>query len=1230
MRRLGIFLLILALSCVAFGQGTTSRITGTVSDRTGAVIAGANVTATNEGTNTSFRTTSSATGVYVFDSVQVGKYTITAEFQGFKKFVSSGNVLEIGLPTTVNATMEVGATGDVVEVQGGYELVQTSSSGNFGGAVDTKTLTQLPVVGVRGRNALDLVQLVPGVIDGNSSIGGSRCNIGGCSTVNGSRDRAWNLTLDGIDSNETSMGGTSPARVNPDAISEFRVITGQTTAEFGRNTGGQVTMVTKSGTNRLHGDAFWFYQTPAITANTAANKAATPQIKRPQFVQNIYGGDVGGPVIKNKTFFYANVQLLHALTSSTPTRTVYTDSARKGLWRYALGQRNAPAGTSGASVDISGNPIVSIATYNMVANDPAKIGLDPAVQKYIAMAPLPNNFTIGDGLNTAGFTFSAPQLEKQVDLVFKIDQVINASQTIFVRWAGGHQNTIGDTANTGAPVFPGQPSAVDTKRRPRNLAINWRWTPTAKTTNELVLGMNRFSYDFISGLDLPAGAQPFRFTNITNPLETTYSNSRFLTTYQLVDNFTLSAGAHTWRFGTNFRYGRHIDHRGGIGSLNAAPMINFSRTVNPIVDSAYNFPSTSGPNAINSNDTNLLRQGINELLGRIGQIQQGYAAQDDNTWKPAGSFNIMDHRWPEYDFYVQDTWKVRPNLTIDMGVRLEARLAPNLVSFKNLVPDQPFVFGQTPSSTLKWVPGDFYKNDWNNFGPSFGFAWDPFKDGKTSIRGNYRLGYDRINTFSFSSSVFQGLPGLTYQLTDTSLGQNGLRAKDWRVPAPPSTPASLRLLPPVSTNSITVADPNMRTPKVNMWGFSVEREVMRNTVLSLTYNGRHGVGLFGYYNANDVDITKNGFLDAWKIVAAGGTSALMDQITAPVRSSGQTSYAYIRTLESTAFAINDVAYIAGVMANRVLSNGKSQVEAAGLSPYFFRPYPQVLGGLNVLDTRDYSIYHGLSAQLQRRFSNGLLYEVGWTWSKSEDVRSVDPTSSTTMATGSGQGASSTPWDIKNPRLNWAPSDLDRTHVFLGHLVYQLPFGKGKRWASSSNGVIDRLIGGWEIATFGTWQSGRPYTIYSGTNSISATVVTPALCFGPCNPYTGGVYRDPTTHNQFFFHTTAFDSTTGCRTLTDGSKLCIPQPGQFSNIGRNYWRYPIYANLNATVSKDFRIIEGHTLQARLEMQNLTNSQMYDYLGSFGIQSTIFGRMKQDTDGVSGGPQRRVQLSLKYTF
>jgi len=1132
-------------------------------------------------------------------------------------------------------------------VKGGYDLVQTDSSGNFGAVVDTASLTQLPIVGVRGRNPLNLITMIPGVEDAGNATGGG-------TSIHGSRDRAWNYTLDGIDTNETSAGGSqlSPVRQNPDSLSEFRVLTGNFTAEYGRNTGGEILMVTKSGTNQFHGDGFWFYQSPFLNANAANTKAS--QItrglpnSRTQFVQNIYGGSLGGPVIKNKTFFFVNVQLLHALNSPFLNRTVYTDSAKRGLFRYVVGGRNGAFGSTTPSVDANGNvlPGLNIGIYDIAANDPAKIGLDPAMQKFLGLAPSPNNFTTGDGLNTAGYSFTAHQLEKQVDVTFKIDHNFNDKHSVFVRWASGHQNTFGDTANSGSPRFPGLPNSVDTLRSPRNLAINWHWNPTSMTTNEFVLGMNRFSFDFgIPSADAGAST-PFVTNLVTDPLLTAKGNSRILTTYQLADNFTLAKGNHTYRWGTNLRYTRHIDHRYGIGNLNALPQVTFDTGSNSVNLATFKVPSTP---TINANDQANLQSAINDLLGRIGQIQQGYAAQDLNTFKPAGSFNLIDSRWPEYEFYGQDTWKLRPNLTVDLGLRLDARLAPHLNNFPNLVPDQPVAFGLIPSGNLKWVPGKFYKNDWNNFGPSIGLAWDPFGDGKTSVRANYRLAYDRINTFSFSSTVFQGLPGLTAQIIDTTSGQAGLRAKDWRSPAPVGTPSANTLLPSYSLNSVTVADPQMRTPKVNMWGLSIQRQVANNTVVSLTYNGRHGVGLYGGYNANQVNYRSNGFLDAFKIVQAGGESPLFDQLFSKDtrRNTGETGAAFARRNFTSLINTGSVAGLALAVSQR-LQSGTPLLVLDGLPATFFQPYPQLLGSLNVLDTRDFSIYHGLEAQIERRFSAGLLFQFSFTWSKSEDTRSFDPTfttvagtgsSSATSSTASSQSAAATPFDNRNPRLNWGPSDFDHTRVWQSNWVYQLPFGQGKRWGSSWSRAIDEVLGGWEIAGNFIYESGRPITFYGGSTvagstpagTFSSDVVTPLSCFGKCDPYLGHAYFDSTKVQQYFLNLQPFNSTTNCATSTDGkTNLCIPAAGQFSNIGRNYFRQGINANLNATIAKSFLIREGQSLQARLEMQNVTNSQMYDTFGSQSLQSSVFTRLNQASDGVLVNSPRRMQLSLKYTF
>ena len=348
------------ISFSALSQGTTSRVTGTVTDPSGGVTPGATVILTNVATTISFTTTTSASGVYVFDLVPVGSYTVTVQKDGFKKFVSPSNAVSLGQPTTVDVKMEIGLVSEVVQVEGAAERVQTSSSGNFGNTVEQRALETLPIVGVRGRNPLSLINFQPGVVVG--------ANTGGGVHVHGSRDRAFNFTLDGIDINETSAGGSNftPLRANPDSVLEYQIVTGNFTAENGRSSGAQVALTTRPGTNDFHGGLFEFYQTPRFLANEYANNVNG--LKRGQFVQHIFGGSLGGPIYlprfgeggpalysgKNKTFFFTNLQFLRTSEGIGVTRTVYTTQARQGLFRYVVGGQNAPAGTTNPSVDGTG------------------------------------------------------------------------------------------------------------------------------------------------------------------------------------------------------------------------------------------------------------------------------------------------------------------------------------------------------------------------------------------------------------------------------------------------------------------------------------------------------------------------------------------------------------------------------------------------------------------------------------------------------------------------------------------------------------------------------------------------------------------------------------------------------------------------------------------------------------------------------------------------------------
>jgi hypothetical protein len=1215
-------LLLLLFPIAAFTQGTTSRIAGVVTDASGAAIPSASVTAIREGTNATYTTTAGKSGEFVFDSLQIGSYTIRVTAQSFKTFVSTGNVLSIGLPTTVNAVLGVGSTDQTIEVHGGYDLVQTESSGNFGGFVDNVTLTQLPIVGTRGRNPISLVTLIPGVVASGTNA------TGGDISVNGSRDRAWNYTLDGVDINESSSGGSnsSPTHLNPDMLSEFRVLTSNFTPEYGRNSGGQVVMVTRSGTNKFHGNLFWFYQSPFLRANTPQAKAANPPLSRGQFVQNVPGGSLGGPVFKDKVFFFVNVELLHALQTSVVTRSVYTASARQGLFRYSTSGKNTPAGTNGASVDGNGNPIVAFGTYNMVANDPFHVGLDPSMTKYLALTPLPNTFRTGDGFNIAGYTFAAPATDKQVDTTYKIDYIINSHNSIFGRWYSGHQNTYSDAVNGGLQSFPGLPALVNTFRQPRNLALGYRVNITPTITNELLLGMNRFGYAFVNPAITSSAQTPYNFTTVTAPLSSYISNNRYLTTDQLADNFTWVKNAHTFKAGINFRYGREIDHRGSIGSINAIPQVSFSTLDNPVDTTRYNTPTAA--NGINiGTDLPNLYTATNELLGRIGRITAGYVSNSDgSTFKPSGSINIMDHRWPEYDFYAQDSWKILPNLVIDYGFRLDARMAPRFKSAPGLVPSVPLAYGQSAGAAFSFVPGKYYKDDWNNIGPSVGFAWDPFKNGKTSVRGNFRIAYDRINSFSFSSTVFQGMPGLTYQATDVTSGQDnfsaspnieGLRAQNWKVPTPPLTPLALRTPPGVSANSLTVADPNIKTPAVTMWGLSIQHQIAKDTVFSVTYIGNHGTALYGGYDVNQSNITSNGFLQAFLQVQANVDSPLMTQIISKDtrRLANETGTAFIKRNYASNITLNNVAGLANSLATR-LQSGVPLVVASGLPATFFKPYSQYLGGLNVLQTRDYSNYNGLQFQLEKRFSRGFLFQANYVYSKTLDVRSFDPTF-TTVSTGGTQSAAATPFDYHTPYLNYAPADFDNTHTVAGNWVYDLPVGRGKWIGSNWSRAADTLVGGWEIAGDGNWYSGRPITFYSGSNTFSGSVQTPASCNG-CNGHMGHIQVDPSTGTLTFL------------TAAQKAQFFIPAAGQNGNTGRNFFRQAPVWNVDATLSKNFTTFHEQTLQLRLEAQNLFNNVTYDTFGSQSIQSPVFGRLNAATDGVVNNSPRRMQLSAKYNF
>lgn len=1242
LRAFALFLFLFALAGAGFSQGTTSRVTGTVTDSAGAPISGASVTLKHEGTGLTLKTVTGDSGLYVFDLIQAGSYEVSVEKSGFKKFVSSGNSALINQPTTVNVILEVGDVSATVSVVGAAEQVQTSTSGNLGSTIEQRTLESLPIVGTRGRNPLDLLNFQPGVVFGG--------NTGGAVNVNGSRDRAFNFTLDGIDINESTAGGSNftPLRPNPDSVQEFQIVTSNFTAELGRSSGAQVTLVTRSGTNEFHGSVFEYYQTPRFNAKSYAETL----LKQPkgQFVQHIFGGSFGGPLsnfglgegepfklLRNKAFFFANLQLLRAYDTALVTRTVYTQSARAGLYRYVVGRANAPFGTANAAVDAAGTPVLAACTggppptnqpcllsYNIAALSPTSF--DPTLLGYINGMPLPNNFGTGDGLNTAGFNFASPQRERQYDFATKFDFKFNEKHSSYVRYAQGTQTSLGDAGNGGRPRFPNSPNFVDTSRTPKNLAANWRWSPTANLVNEFVYGYSKYFFKFATPSPDPVYSFLFQLPTDSN---TNFSyNARGVTTNQFVDNLTWIRGNHTFKSGINFRFNRHKDDRSNVAGTAIEPVVSFSFGTASAGYSGFNIPANTV--GINSTDLTRLHNTIADLLGRINSVSQAFIADptNANAFLPPGSRWLNKADYKEYDFYAQDNWRFRPNLVFDIGLRWEIKATPAVDGRPILVPDQPMKLGAAPSNTIKFAEGKLFDTDYSKFMPSIGFAWDPFGSGKTSIRANYRLASDRIATFLFGSSIFQSALGNALGATNTAFGQGGGLFRNIApviaALIPAQTPAQARQPAAFGALSTSVIDPDLQFPQIHGWSASFQREIGKANVVEFNYIGKHGVHLLGGYNVNQVNIFATDprcgsqtFLQAFIQAQQNADPNCLASLLSSTNGAGG-SPALFRSQFATELGLTNgsVGSAAQTLARRT---GTTSLTANGFSPFFFQKFPQFNGGVNVFDSSDYSDYHGLQFIFKRRINKGLGFQVGYTRSTSKDNRSWDPSLST-INTANSQAGSSTPFDLRDRSLNYAFSDFDRRDVLQGTYVYELPFGKGK-WINPANRVLNYVVEGWQLSGTMIYMSGRPFTVYSGRFTLGNVIQSPANCNG-CTPDMGSVIVENGTNTYF--------------SQAQRDMFSVPTAGTIGNTGRNFFRNAPYFQTDVSLLRKFKFGERWAFDLRVDARNLTNHVNFDISAlnnNMTMFATQFGKLFDGNGNPGAGianASRRIQLSGKLSF
>ncbi|MBI1899005.1 MAG: TonB-dependent receptor [Acidobacteria bacterium] len=1264
-----------------WAQVGTSRISGSVTDTSGAMIAGAKIAAKNEATGQSFETTSSSAGAYTIEALPPASYTVTVSHPGFQTFASAGNVLSVGAPLVLNATLKVGAMTEVVRVESTAERIETTHA-MLSDVVDRKGVTELPL---NGRNPLALIVLQPGMVQRSTGAAGSG------SHVFGSRDRAHNVTIDGIEANESSVPNpqSNIHRLNPDNVLEYRVVTHNATPEFGRNSGANVAIATRSGTNEFHGDLFWFHRNTVLNANEWFNNAEG--IARPTLLLNQFGFNAGGPVRKNKTFFFGSYQgnrigMTQPISQSFGVPRVYTAAMKSGIFRYFVPDAGNPLVLDGVRITRNSSRLVDprtgalrpevpecggsvtrncVASYNIVANDPLRAGIDPAIQALNAKFPLPNTFSVGDGLNTGGYTWNPPSRFAGPHYMARIDHAFNDNNNLFVRYLGSEYDTSeGDLLNGRPSIFPGFAPLGTVDRSGKNLALSYRRVISPAMVNEFTAGISRFNFLFNLREANPEFQQvpPYgqecfgddSFQLIDTPYCNTPHTQRAVTTFQIVDNLGYTRGAHSFRTGFNIRIYRHNDERGVPGGFNASPTIIFNRLRrSPLNENpAWVLPATA---SINATDRNNLQNAIVSLAGIVGRVQQAFQADLANDAYTPDLFRLGT-RTKQFNLYFQDEWRLRSNLTMTYGVRWELNLPPSDGAGRVFVPDKAVDGSQGP---VRFVKADRWFDRMNALAlaPRVGIAWSP--DAKTAFRLGYGVAFDTISSFQVTS-VGGKVPGSFLQCrvnvqdsaagsapcadlpNDVRLSQLLRQVNPFMLPIPDAKP-STELAPP--NRVLTVApnvgafDPNLKIPTVHEWSLTIQREFPRSLVGQVGYIGKRGMRLYRAYDLNQIATDQPGFLDSFL--------AAQRNLRGGCRPDGTDCPAGMTGVPPTLLLAMVPASVLNGWTSEISQNGLGEVArlidqrdivSRGFPANYFRRNAQ-FSELFYFDSGGSSVYHGVIAQIRRRFAQGLELGASYTFSKSIDDMSVDPVAATSGGALSSTN-SRTPTDVRNFRLDRALSDFDNTHVLVANGVFELPFGRGRSWAGSVPRWADHIVGGWTLTGIFTYQSGEPYTINSGIRTANGYKVSRADLLGSMPD--GSLKFVNGIEGPVAFNVGDIDAGNCRQVVGSQSSFCIPAPGGHG-MGRNVVRGPMFWNLDSGVSKNFTVTDRVRLQFRGEFFNVFNHPNFDNPrnaseGSPTLTSSLFGQTccvtaalpSSATIIANGEPNRVIQFALKLQF
>ena len=1215
------FALILALTAPGFAlaQSTFGRVAGTVLDTSGAVLPGATITLTNQLTNQSQTTETNEVGAFVFPQTPPGTYRLEVALQGFKTATYTDAIVNVGSEYSLTARLELGALTETVSVDVGSSLVKTTTP-EVNSTVLQRQMLDIPLA---NRDVTNLIKAQPGV-----QAFTNRTN----TSINGGRPTWTQITLDGINiqDNFIRVNGLDflPNRPTSDNVAEFTI----TTAVSGADTAGGATtvrMITPSGTNKFIGSVFEFNRDAKYSANAFfnnANNVAKPDLSRHQF-----GGRIGGPILRNRMFFFFNYEGFRQTTQTSQNVVIpANDDLLNGVFRYvandgSLQQVNV--------MQLTGLPVDPKLRAEQFSKLPSASNV--------------NNRDVGNStaarlLNTAGYRFNQTDLNNRDQYVFRAD--IGASERHRFEGVYSYYKDLDDRTDLDL-ISPDRPLLYASSAARRFVGA-WRWLPTSSFQNEIRAGGNLSPVQFITEWDYSAGILYNTALGIINPIAGTGPNGevggvgfqnqgRYTDTYQLTDSASWLLGRHELQMGGSWQRNKvnPYNFRGQF------PQVSFG--FSPSAPASVQLTTSQFPGGISAADFANANALASWLGGIATSVNQTFQVKDKTSGYVAGIPANENYILDNIAAYIQDNWRWKSNLTLRAGLKWEYYSPLREVDDLGFLPvlDRPFEQVMLdPNTRVGFVDGYMFNKDLNNFGPNVGFAWDVTKDGKTAVRGGYSLTFVNEDQATLTRAASRGNAGLSTAVNLTNL----YASVSGGIPVPAAPPflteRSLAQQNALSATSILWGiDPNIKNAQVHQVSIGVQREIGWATAVEARYVGTFGRNIWRTTDFNQLTIPA-AFLADFNRARSNGF--LAQQANKPF------SPLFDPTVPGSQELTVLPTFGGGSLTNATAIGHIQTNQVAALADFYitnrvsgalgtFMPNGGIYASQGIINGA-FSDYNALQLEVRRRFRGGLFGQLNYTLSDTN-----------TDSGGTAQNRLEVFMDNARPELNTGRSQFHVTHVVTANAIFELPFGLGRRWVNRG-GFLNQVVGGWQLASIVAWQSGSPLNFFSGRATFNRLVRSDCDNTDPvngCNLAQStlsaaeirkllGIYK--VENRIYWIDPKVIDAATGRAVGADnltnsagfaGQVFFNPEAGGVGNLPSLGFDGPSQFRIDLALSKRFRFLDRYGLEFKGEAFNLTNTPSFSRQNSLDmdINSTTFGRL--NTVNVAS---RVIQISARFDF